>query len=174
MAPELLYPKKFGLPTCRVSKEADVYAFGMVVYEVLTGRSPFGAEKRRQQEIMFRVIDGKRPGKPEKAEDIGFGGGTWELIQQCWNPNCGERPTMEKISKHFRGVAETSSVVPPGPTTLICEAEAPIASEPDSGSKDFSQYTLLTHPRPNLILHSVHSSTIYPLFSKGHEHRTAS
>ncbi|KAF9641818.1 kinase-like protein, partial [Thelephora ganbajun] len=41
MAPELLHPEKFGLRDGRVSKQADIYAFGMVVYEVLTGRFPF-------------------------------------------------------------------------------------------------------------------------------------
>jgi serine/threonine protein kinase len=35
MAPELLSPEKYGLDRRIASKEADIYAFGMVVYEVL-------------------------------------------------------------------------------------------------------------------------------------------
>ena len=34
MAPELLSPLMFGKTKCQVSKEADVYAFGMVVLQV--------------------------------------------------------------------------------------------------------------------------------------------
>ena len=36
MAPELLCPPKFGKRRCQVSKEADVYAFGMVILQVCT------------------------------------------------------------------------------------------------------------------------------------------
>jgi len=34
MAPELLAPSKFGKIKCQVSREADVYAFGMVILQV--------------------------------------------------------------------------------------------------------------------------------------------
>ena len=34
MAPELLSPNKFGKAKCQVSKEADIYAFGMVILQV--------------------------------------------------------------------------------------------------------------------------------------------
>ena len=131
MAPEQYYPEKFGLRTRRVSKQADIYAFGMVIYEVLTGRLPFGAEGYRSAEIMLRVIEGKRPREPEKAEDIGFGGGTWELVQQCWHQDREERPTVEKVSEHFQRVAGTSLIVPPGRTIPDFEEEAPIAPTPD-------------------------------------------
>ena len=138
MAPELLYPEKFDLFGCNVSKQADIYAFGMVVYEVLTGYHPFGAEKFRGPEIILRVLDGKRPRKPEKVGNIGFGGGTWELVQQCWHQDREERPTVEKISEHFQRVARTSLAVPPGPTMPVFEAEALAASEPDSPTEQLA------------------------------------
>ena len=34
MAPELLVPSRFGLDKCLPSKEADIYAMAMVVYQV--------------------------------------------------------------------------------------------------------------------------------------------
>ena len=174
MAPELLYPEKFGLRSCKVSKQADIYAFGMVIYEVLTGRPPFGAEKRRHPEIILRVLEGKRPRKPEKAGDIGFGGGTWELVQKCWHQDREERPTVERISKHFQHVERTSSTVPPGPTIPVCEAEAPTASEPNSCTRDYGRCLLqLTPNRINLTSYNTRSSTIRPCPSNGYKHRPA-
>ena len=153
MAPELIVPHKFGLPDGRVSKQADIYAFGMVVYEVLTGRPPFGTGGRRQAEIMLRVTEGERPGRPERAGEIGFGEGTWELVQRCWNPGRDERPTAKRILEHFRRVARTTTVVPPGPTISAREAEHVTASESFSGSEDFCQYLhiMSPHPTPNLV-----------------------
>ena len=34
MAPELLVPSRFGLEKCAPSKEADIYAMAMVIYQV--------------------------------------------------------------------------------------------------------------------------------------------
>lgn len=80
MAPELLFPGKLGPPDGKVSKQTDIYAFGMVVYEVLTGRILSAGEGRGLPKIIMRIIEGKRPSKPENAEDIGFGRETWELV----------------------------------------------------------------------------------------------
>ena len=141
MAPELLYPAKFGLRSCRVSKQADVYAFGMVIYEVLTGRPPF--QRTRHPEVVLIVMEGKRPRKPEKAADIGFGGGTWELVQQCWDEERGERPTVEQVSEHLQRVAGNSSIIPPGPTTpAYSETGASAASVSVGASESPSQCLL--------------------------------
>lgn len=34
MSPELFFPKEFGLPSFKLTKKSDCYAFGMVIYEV--------------------------------------------------------------------------------------------------------------------------------------------
>lgn len=139
MAPELLFPERFGQPDGRVSKQADIYALGMVVYEVLTGRIPFAGEGRWFPEIIVRVVEGKRPSRPENMEDIGFGKGTWEVTQRCWDENRDKRPTVEEIYKHFQRVAKTSKVVPPGSAIFVLEAEPPTVSEPDSSSGDYGK-----------------------------------
>ena len=146
MAPELIIPKEFGLPDSRVSKQADIYAFGMAVYEVLTGHPPFGAG-RLPATIMFQVTRGERPSKPERAGEIGFGGGTWEVVQQCWNPDRDERPRVEKILKHFHQIARTPTIVPPGPTISVREAEQSAAFESHRGPEDFGQYLRIMRPQ---------------------------
>lgn len=174
MAPELLYPNKFGLHDSQVSKAADIYAFGMVVYEVLTGCPPFEVERRRHAEIILRIIEGERPRKPEQAEDIGFSGGTWKFVKQCWNQDRGNRPTTEQAYKHFQRAAKTSSVVPPGPTTSSYGAEGLTASEFDNGPRDLSQCLLwLVRSRPDLTSPEIYSPTVW-LISKGYECSSAS
>ena len=41
MSPELLDPERFDLKETRPTKESDCYALGMVIYEVLSGQTPF-------------------------------------------------------------------------------------------------------------------------------------
>ena len=40
MAPELLVPSRFGLDRCMPTKEADIYAMAMAIYQVSTTRFP--------------------------------------------------------------------------------------------------------------------------------------
>ena len=96
------------------SKEADIYAFGMVVYEVITGTRPFG--RRRVIELPLHTARGGRPIRPEDPEAVGFGQGTWEFTERCWDGSQERRPTAREALEHFERVAKTSMVVKPGPT----------------------------------------------------------
>jgi len=102
MAPELLYSEKFGLDKAAPSKEADVYALGMTVYQVLTGKWPF--HPRREMEIIHVVISGERPSKPENAEEIGMTDVIWDLLGECWREDRTKRPTISEILDRFRDI----------------------------------------------------------------------
>jgi serine/threonine protein kinase len=130
MAPELLFPSKFGNQTARPTKPADVYALGMVIFEVLTGLQPFHERKWPLVEIFYHVMKGERPAKPSDAEQVGFGGGTWELVEECWKEEPTERPTAERVLTHLSTIAASSAAV--GPTSEI-PPENPL--ELDSSSK---------------------------------------
>ena len=99
MAPELLYSTKFGLDKGVPSKEADVYALGMTVYQVLTGKWPF--YPRKEMEIVHAVISGERPPKPDNAEKIGMTGVVWELLEECWREDRTKRPLISEILSRF-------------------------------------------------------------------------
>ena len=113
MAPELLAPARFGRAGSRPTQPADIYALGMVVYEVLTGFDPFYDLNLGPYEVVLRVSVGKRPNKPGNAEGIGFGSGTWELVQECWKTKPTKRPTIERVLQHLEQVSESSTFVAP-------------------------------------------------------------
>ena len=119
MAPELIFPPKFGLDRVRLSKEADIYAFGMVVYEIVTGVRPFGIENLRAEVAMWDATDGRRPMKPVNAGDIGFGQGVWELVEECWSGDRTRRPTAGDVRRHLSAVAPRSPIVHAGPVVEV-------------------------------------------------------
>ena len=130
MAPEL-FPED-----ARLSKEADMYAFGMVVYEAITGAHPFG--RRRVEELFLLTTRGIRPNKPEDPIAIGFGEGTWEFAERCWDRDWGRRPTAREALEHFKRVAKTSTVVDPGSTIPVNE----VAGSPESYCECHALYTV--------------------------------
>jgi len=111
MAPELLNPEKFGKTNSRPTLPAHMYAFGMVIYEVLTGFDPFYDQKFGTIQLVCRVLDGARPTKPGNPGEIGFGNGTWELVNKCWKTKSARRPTIEPVLTHL-GRVSGSSIVP--------------------------------------------------------------
>ena len=102
MAPELLFPTRFGLDKGVSSKEADIYALGMTVYQVLTGKWPF--YPRREAEVMHAVVSGERPPKPKNPEEIGMTEVVWDLLRGCWREDRTTRPTIVEILRRFREI----------------------------------------------------------------------
>lgn len=145
MAPELIHPLKFGLECSLLSKEGDIYAIGMVVYEVMTGVRPFGLENFWGQQMVCAVLDGMRPTKPENAEAIGFGLGVWSLVEMCWREDWKQRPKTGDVRQRLTVAASWSSSVPPGPTIAL-----PPVPDLSTHSKQFPPSNFL----PTYLLHS--------------------
>ena len=99
MAPELLVPSLFNLEKGVPSKEADIYALGMTVYQVLTGRWPFFP--KRETEITHAIVSGERPSKPENANEIGLTEVVWDLLEECWREDRTTRPDISKLLRIF-------------------------------------------------------------------------
>ena len=95
MAPELLLPNMFGLEKGVPSKAADIYALGMTVYQVFTGRWPFFPA--RETEVILTVIKGDLPPKPENAGEIGMTEVVWDLLKECWGRDRTTRPDITTV-----------------------------------------------------------------------------
>jgi hypothetical protein len=97
MAPEQVFTKSYGLPV-------DVYAFGTVLFELLTEQIPFHGMK--QADIYRMLQQGKRPVVPVEFADSDV----YELIYRCWEKEPGMRPRFEEICDEF----EAGVLVYPG------------------------------------------------------------
>ena len=101
MSPELLDPVKFGAQTKQPTKESDCYALGMVVYQIITGSKPFGEGDRTV--IIHRVLDEKRPERPQGESGKFFTDDIWDMLQRCWKTRSGERPSAREILQCLEG-----------------------------------------------------------------------
>ncbi|KAK8843878.1 hypothetical protein M9Y10_024956 [Tritrichomonas musculus] len=77
------------------SKAGDVYAFGMVIYEILTNEKPF--QNLNFLEILTKVASGNRPEITRAINDS-----YKNLIEKCWSQNPDDRPTFDIITKLLR------------------------------------------------------------------------
>ncbi|KAG8777304.1 hypothetical protein FRC12_000438 [Ceratobasidium sp. 428] len=83
-----------------VSMVADVYAFGMVILEVFTGKVPYNNLKHEvsvvsiimRNEIPQRPLE-QIPSNDSQADML------WALMKSCWRRESGERPTAEQAYK---------------------------------------------------------------------------
>lgn len=96
MAPELMRESSSELAKFNKFKgdiyKADIYSFGMVCYEILTGEVPF---LEWDKVIREGVSDGsKRPRLPDYIYCIPQFG---ELIKRCWSHSPSERPSMKEV-----------------------------------------------------------------------------
>ena len=66
MGPEPIYPERFDLEKTHPTKESDRYALGMIIYEVLSGQTPFPRGGPLTSFRKFWVVGA--PGDPKERE----------------------------------------------------------------------------------------------------------
>jgi len=159
-APELLVPHKFGKKDAMPTTQADIYAFGLVIFQVceqdcedlpwlyihslqvLTGELPFHGIQ--QSALVYVVVqEGKRPDKPQNASSIGLSDLLWSFVQRCWDADMKLRPGAGEVVAHLGAAAATwGELVPPSAQVENIAS----GTEEMSDSARFSEFDPLTPP----------------------------
>ena len=137
MSPELLHPEKFGLGDSIPTLASDRYALGMVIYEVLSGKAPFF--KYRDHEVVFLVLEGSRPERPQGSEGELFTDQIWEALNLCWKQQPRDRISAGRVLKVLEGNLYPSRL----PSYADEDADLndqPFVTESDSGMASSSHF----------------------------------
>ncbi|KAM0029376.1 putative protein kinase TKL-Pl-6 family [Helianthus debilis subsp. tardiflorus] len=95
MAPELLNGS-----SNKVSEKVDVFSFGIVLWEILTGEEPYA--NMHYGAIIGGIVNNTlRPPIPKDCD------GEWRrLMEQCWAPNPMLRPSFTEITGRLRVMSQ--------------------------------------------------------------------
>jgi len=158
MSPELLTPARFRRNDSKPTPQADIYAFGMVTFQVLTGETPFHGVGQGDV-VCYVVHDKKRPGKPENASAIGFSDSLWDFTQRCWDEDMELRPEVGEVVTHLEEVAKDwEGLMPP------CVQAKNVASD-EEGSELEEDDELLSSSQIPALGSSLESQTSSKSFS---------
>ena len=106
MSPELLNPEKFDLSRSQQTKESDCYALGMVAYEILSGRAPFGTNGPFT--ILRKVLDGEHPERPQGEAGEPFTDDIWKVLDCCWETQPRKRSSAKDMLWCLEGNSPTT------------------------------------------------------------------
>jgi len=90
MAPEILLLGE------QKSPATDVYAFGMVIYQLHEGSPPF--REMNAAQLIVAIHQEIRPKLPSRFDNAPL----WALATKCWSHNAADRPTMEEVAGKLR------------------------------------------------------------------------
>jgi serine/threonine protein kinase len=74
----------------KYSEKADVFSFGIIMWEVLTRKQPFAG--RNFMGVSLDVLEGRRPTIPSDC-----GAAFRKLMKKCWHGEAYKRPAMEDV-----------------------------------------------------------------------------
>ncbi|CAB4433415.1 unnamed protein product [Rhizophagus irregularis] len=89
VAPEVLRGDEF-------TEAADIYGFGMIMSELISGEPPF-VDREYDMNLALAICNGQRPQIPEYTPEPYA-----ELMKRCWDPVPTNRPSAKTLSDEFR------------------------------------------------------------------------
>ncbi|RIB00043.1 kinase-like domain-containing protein [Gigaspora rosea] len=76
------------------SKKSDIYSFGVILWEISSGRPPFQSFAKIPYGIIFHVSKGGREKPVEGTPDSYI-----QIYERCWNYDPNQRPELEEIQE---------------------------------------------------------------------------
>src|SRR6266542_2647442 len=124
MAPEILRGKRYTMAS-------DIYGFGMIMWELTTGRMPFW-DQNNDIELVIKICKNFRPPIINNTPK-----GYTELMQECWDSNPNKRPTSLDITKKLSDIL---LVERENPTEMIKLSDiGPISTNNSDKSRPLSE-----------------------------------
>ncbi|MQL94755.1 hypothetical protein Taro_027431 [Colocasia esculenta] len=98
-APEVLQEQEQEGDSCesKYTEKADVYSFGMICFELLTGKVPFEDGHLQGDKMSRNIRAGERPLFPFPSPKY-----LTSLTKRCWQTDPSQRPTFSSICRMLR------------------------------------------------------------------------
>jgi serine/threonine protein kinase len=99
----------------KVTRESDIWSFGMLALELLTGSDPF-PNIFLDPVVIMALVKGERPPPPgPEAVEQGLDNRLWRYLKQCWDSRPDKRPSLNiliSVLNELAGKWSPSSPIP--------------------------------------------------------------